>query len=221
MKPGVYQIENRTTGKKYIGSSSNTHRRLSEHWNLLNGGRHSNEHLMYAWRKYGDRDFDFEVIKHFDTVEEARAYEQELLDEYRLNNRWQELYNKAIHVENVIISEEQKKKISESLKGNSIYSTLSDETKLKIRQAVSEAKTGIPRKEETKRKISESLKGRPAHNKGKKVSEELRKKMSETRKGIKQSDERKKKTSEAIKTWWAERKALKAKQTNPIMDNKH
>jgi group I intron endonuclease len=219
MKPGVYQIENRTTEKKYIGSSVDTHRRLTQHWDALNYGRHPNEHLMYAWRKYGERDFDFEIIKQFDTVEEARAYEQELLDEYRLNGRWEQLYNKAIDVKNSIISEEQKKKISETLKGKPSYSLLSDEKKQKIRQAVVQAKTGIARSDKTKRKISDSLKGRPAHNKGKTVSEEFRKKMSEQRKGIKQTDERKKKTSEAIKAWWAERKALKEKQENPIEDN--
>ena len=74
----------------------------------------------------------------------------------------------------VPMSEEQKKKLSESHKGK-LHS------------------------EETKKKMSISRKGRTSPNKGKTMSEETKKKISETQKGIQHSEETKKKISESLK----------------------
>jgi hypothetical protein len=71
----------------------------------------------------------------------------------------------------VIISEETKIKISNSLKGR----ITSEETKKKI----SQANKGKIRSEETKNKISESMKGEKHHMYGKKHSEKTIKKMKE------------------------------------------
>ena len=64
------------------------------------------------------------------------------------------------------MSEEQKKKLSESLKGRNVWNK------------------GIPMSEETKKKLSESHKGQIPPNKGKHHTEESKKKMSESRKGL-------------------------------------
>ena len=76
------------------------------------------------------------------------------------------------------MSEETKRKLSESLKGRIVWNK------------------GIPMSEETKRKLSEINKGRVPPNKGKHHSEESKKKMSESHKGKHLSDETKKKLSE-------------------------
>jgi len=207
MKPGVYQIENRTTGKKYIGSSTDTHRRLSQHWNSLNSGRHPNEHLMHAWRKYGDRDFDFEVIKHFNTKEEALAYEQQLLDEYRLMNCWSDLYNVATDAFIPSITPEIAAKISKSNTGK----THSEETKRKISEAAKN------RSEEYKLKMSKILSGRVFSEEhksklseaNKNRSEEMKQKFAQFNKGKTASEETKRKMSEAQKLRWARRKETK------------
>lgn len=49
---GVYQIYNKETNKRYIGSSINIERRLKEHKRNLKANRHSNQHLQNAWNKY-------------------------------------------------------------------------------------------------------------------------------------------------------------------------
>lgn len=78
------------------------------------------------------------------------------------------------------MSEEQKTKLSEALKGrpsNRRGTKHSEESKKKM----SEAHRIIS--DETRRKMSETRKGRPSPNKGKKMSEEARRKMSIARMG--------------------------------------
>ena len=94
-----------------------------------------------------------------------------------------------------IISEEHRRKISEAIKGH----TVTDETRKKM----SEAKKGHTSTDETKKKISATLKGRT-------VNEETRRKMSEAKKGritwnkgLTLSAETRKKMSEAAKRRWA------------------
>ncbi len=43
---GVYQIYNKETNKRYIGSSINIERRLKEHKRNLKANRHPNQHLQ-------------------------------------------------------------------------------------------------------------------------------------------------------------------------------
>lgn len=84
------------------------------------------------------------------------------------------------------MSEEQKQKLSEALKGRIISEAwkrkLSEAQKgrkhtLETRQKMSETRKGIPRSEETKQKISDA-------KKGKKLSEETKRKISEAKKGL-------------------------------------
>ena len=79
------------------------------------------------------------------------------------------------------MTEESKKKLSESHKGQKAWNK------------------GIPTSEETKKKISNSEKGRKAWNKGVSCPEEIRKKISESLKGKPFSEERKRNISESIK----------------------
>lgn len=90
----------------------------------------------------------------------------------------------------VIMSEETKRKMSESLKGR----TPSEETRKKL----SETAKGRIRSEETRKKLSEAMKGN-TWNIGRKHSEESRKKMSELAKGRIHTEETKKKMSDARK----------------------
>jgi len=62
-----------------------------------------------------------------------------------------------------------------------------------------EGVSGLVHSEEHRRKNSEAKKGRPAHNKGKKISEELKAHLREINIGRKRSDETRKKMSEAQK----------------------
>ena len=95
------------------------------------------------------------------------------------------------------MSEEVRKKISESLKGKQF----SEETRRKL----SDANKGKTLSEEARKKMSDAKKGKPAPNKGIPMSEEARKKMSDAKKGkpspnkgIPMSEEQKKKLSKKV-----------------------
>ena len=83
--------------------------------------------------------------------------------------------HKHLHAQN--ISDETRKKISESMKGR----TFSDETRKKLSEAL-KGKKHKPFTEEHRKKMSESLKGRTSPMKGVTLSEETRRKISEAMK---------------------------------------
>ncbi len=66
---GIYKIENKTTGKIYIGQSKYLKTRFCEHRFELNSGRHHNGYLQKAFDKYGKDDFVFEVIERCDVAD--------------------------------------------------------------------------------------------------------------------------------------------------------
>ena len=101
------------------------------------------------------------------------------------------------------LSEEIRKKMSESLKGR----TFSAETRKKISEKLKGEKCyifGKHHSEETRKKISESNKGEKNPFFGKSLSEETRKKLSEAHKGKNHSAEARKKMSDVHKGkhWW-------------------
>ena len=60
---GVYCIQNKTTLKRYIGSSKHIKNRLTGHKRSLEQGKHHSVLLQRAWDKYGKICFDFLVIE--------------------------------------------------------------------------------------------------------------------------------------------------------------
>jgi group I intron endonuclease len=79
MKSGIYSITNTVNGKVYIGSSADVDNRWSQHTKELRGNRHKNRHLQFAWNKYGESAFKFELIKEV-PVEQLLDVEQSFLD---------------------------------------------------------------------------------------------------------------------------------------------
>jgi group I intron endonuclease len=69
MKCGVYLFINTVNGKVYVGSAVNLKRRMIHHRCDLNKGRHTNEHLLRAWRAYGADAFRFEVLEYCEPEE--------------------------------------------------------------------------------------------------------------------------------------------------------
>lgn len=78
---GVYIIRNKVNGKFYIGSSNDIWRRWCEHkWGLKNN-KHGNKHLQRAYNKYGEENFEYDVLEFCD--EEVQFdKEQEYIDKY-------------------------------------------------------------------------------------------------------------------------------------------
>lgn len=86
---GVYEIRNKIDGKKYIGSTTMTFtKRLEHHLCLLRRGTHKNRHLQNAWNKYGEENFECNIIEVVDeccTLEAEQKYLDECEDCYNIN----------------------------------------------------------------------------------------------------------------------------------------
>ena len=78
---GVYYITNTANNKIYIGSSVNIGKRFIRHRNALNKGNHENSHLQRAWITYGIESFSFSMLCEAQSAQEARAIEQQHLDQ--------------------------------------------------------------------------------------------------------------------------------------------
>jgi group I intron endonuclease len=59
---GIYMIECKTNGKKYIGQSKDVLKRLNEHRWALCKNMHVNTYLQSAWNKYGTENFELGLI---------------------------------------------------------------------------------------------------------------------------------------------------------------
>ena len=84
---GIYRIENLVNHKSYIGQSVDIYDRWSEHRSELNNKRHKNTHLLRAWNKYKDSNFDFTIIERCETdkLNEREIYWIQYYDSYVYN----------------------------------------------------------------------------------------------------------------------------------------
>ena len=141
---GVYQIYNKETNKRYIGSSINIERRLKEHKRNLKANRHSNQHLQNAWNKYQEY-LIFEALEYCEP-DQCLKLEQEYIDYYNSANR-EFGYNIDPQAASAgkHLSEETKQKISKAHTGKKIPP--------EIVEKVRKANTGKP-----KPKQSEAMK---------------------------------------------------------------
>jgi group I intron endonuclease len=180
----VYVTTNIISGKQYVGDRS------------CNGDPYKDQYLgsglniVKAIKKYKKENFKKEILEFFDSKQDAFDGQEKYINKF--NTLIPNGYNISPlggHNAMGCLSEETKKKISESNKGkhykNGMYGKkMSEFAKAKIKKA----KTGTTLSKETKKKISES-------NKGKKHTEEYKKLMSEKLKGRKFSEETLKKMS--------------------------
>lgn len=60
---GIYCIENKINGKKYIGLSRDIKGRWQQHQSDLNKNKHPNPHLQHSWNKYGHENFKFWIVE--------------------------------------------------------------------------------------------------------------------------------------------------------------
>jgi group I intron endonuclease len=210
---GIYQISFLPSNKIYIGSAINLRVRKNHHVHHLRQGTHHNPHLQNAWNKYGEENFEFEILITCDPTM-CIWYEQQFIDQ------WKPEYNINLIAGSMLgyeFSEESKRKMSESAKNRppmsdetrkkigEITKNFSEETLEKIRQT----RIGHRVSEETRKKIgdanrgkirSEEVKKRNGDSRrGKHLSEETCRKLSEVRKGHLVSEETRRKISESEK----------------------
>ena len=212
----IYRITNLVNGKTYIGQHK--YKKLDD--NYMGSGTY----LARAKKKYGIENFKKEIlysnIQYKETADDmerfAIAKERAIgKGEYNLADggggpsglpAWNK-GKKGVQVawnKGVPMSEEQKKKCSEALKGKPSSRkgvSLSEEEKTYISIKTKEAMT-----EDVRKKISEKKKGKPSQMKGKHHTEESKQKMRESHKGqvawnkgVPMSDEQKTHLSELNK----------------------
>ena len=195
---GIYKITCIATGKFYIGSAKDIHRRLARHKSDLSRDVHHNTLLQRSVNKYGKDMFEFEILEFIDDVESLLQREQHYLD--TLNpcdiNIGFNLSIQAGSRLGVPVTEETKAKISKTLTGRKH----SEETKLKISQSnmnrviseehLNKMQAGRARHVEEhghpmlgKAKSKETIEKLRESRKNYKTSEETKAKMSLKRKG--------------------------------------
>ena len=206
-KSGIYKIVNTKNGKFYLGSSKNLPQRKKKHKYELNKGTHHSSYLQNAYNKYGADSFKFVTIEYVDE-NKLLEVEQRYLDE--LKPYLEDIgYNMSKMATNCVLTgekhwtyglpseehhwygkkhtEETKKKISESQKGE-LNHRYGKRYKLKK-----------PRTKEWRRKQSEAHKGQVSGFKGKQHTPEAKEKMRQKAIGRPVSDKVINKSEEWIK----------------------
>lgn len=73
---GIYEIRNKVTGHRYIGSSIDVRNRKYQHWLRLRRGTHHSTYLQRAWDKWGEDAFEFQTIEEVPDVTKLVEREQ-------------------------------------------------------------------------------------------------------------------------------------------------
>ena len=184
----IYCWRNIRTEKRYIGQTTRPKKRYNEHKRHLGNydgpnlfGRALNKYFLLS-------DWEYTIIEEVPTsqLDTREIYWIAFYD----SNNPEHGYNMATggdRHDGYELSEEVRKKISESMKGKP--GTMNGKKHSEeVRKKMSESHKGRTHSEEVRKKLSES-------NKGRTHSEEARKKMSESHKGKTLSEEARKKMS--------------------------
>mgnify|MGYP000863314505 CR=1 FL=1 len=91
---GIYTIKNTINNKVYIGSSINVEKRLKDHFINLSKNKHHNQHLQFAYNKYGKDYFTKEILETFEDIDRDDLFDIE--KEYILKYKIENTYNIAI-----------------------------------------------------------------------------------------------------------------------------
>ena len=160
----IYKIRNVVNGKFYVGSTVDTRVRFQCHRRQLRKGKHHCAPLQYAWNKYGEDCFKFEVVEKVEAADLLHAIE----------NRWLEEHHGKPYCYNVSkcadafmrglkFSDDHKAKIAAANMGNKSslgYKRTPEECEI-IRQRARTKKNFLGRKhtDEAKAVMSEKAKG--------------------------------------------------------------
>jgi group I intron endonuclease len=86
---GIYCIENKINGKKYIGSSKNISKREKTHFSQLENLKHKNLKIQGSYNKHGKDNFIFFILEIVENLSKLIEREQHYIDtinpEYNIN----------------------------------------------------------------------------------------------------------------------------------------
>lgn len=112
MNCGIYCITNTINGKRYVGQSTNLRKRT----NTYNNGVFHNNHLKSSVKKYGWGNFTLKVLIYCEE-DQLDYYETTLIEKWDLMNRKKGYNKESGGNRDKHLSEETRKKISKSKKG--------------------------------------------------------------------------------------------------------
>ncbi len=140
---GIYAIENKANGKKYIGASKNILRRWLEHKSELNLKTHHNDYFQKSWNKYGEDGFYFYIIDRC-SEDELEEFEKYYIKKFKTRDDQfgYNLSDGGSIKKNITISDKARKKISKAATGR----IQTQEHKNKTSVSVSKSKIGIKKK---------------------------------------------------------------------------
>lgn len=76
---GIYQLQNKINGKRFIGHSMNLDGTYNGLQFQLNMGNYFNRELQADWKEYGEENFAFEVLHTIKPQEEILQSDEELV----------------------------------------------------------------------------------------------------------------------------------------------
>jgi group I intron endonuclease len=156
---GIYKIINKTNGKYYVGSSTDLAERWIQHKQRIKYQTHPNSHLQNAWNKYGESAFDFVIVEKV-PKEKLIEVEQKYLDLSK--NEQDRCYNQNFSANAVLVTDEMKEKISNSLRKHytthrsPMYGKVHSSNSIEKMRIIKIGKTHL---DSSKKKISKALKG--------------------------------------------------------------
>jgi len=134
---GIYKFTNKLNNKIYIGSAVDLYKRKHKHLYDLRHNAHHNKHLQRSWDKYGEENFIYEIIEYIDDENNLKIREQYWIDKLNVCdiNIGYNILPIAGNSLGYKMSEEDKKKIGDSCRGEKNYGTkLTDAQVYKIKE---------------------------------------------------------------------------------------
>lgn len=204
----LYSVYKHTSpdGKVYIGATSQI---PEKRWGKDGKGYRIQPRMNEAIENIGWDNFDHEIVASGMIEEEAHNMEKELIEKYNATDA-EHGYNMVKGGKGMlgyIMSEENRRKQSERVRGENhpFYGKHhSEETRRKLSESHKGQGLGKPLPKETREKISRAKSGKNHHFYGKYLSDEHKRKLSESlngeknpRYGIRASEETRRKQSEA------------------------
>lgn len=126
----LYEIRNILNDKRYIGRTGNVNKRWYRHKNELRKGNHHSLYLQRSWDKYGEDNFEFNILDTRETLNEIIELESSHIG--TLNESLLNVSNNSTGGD-LISNHPERDKIVEKMTNslNERYSNMSDEDKLK------------------------------------------------------------------------------------------